>query len=168
MTHICVRKLAIIGHENGFNIISWTLGNILQWNLNRNLYIFIQENAVENVRILADILSRPQYANKTFWYCQLRTHFQSALRCNKIAPMCLPSGRLVPAPWRSRGLRCIFWKYVSSPGGQPANYSRSKHNSRHVADDIFQTCFLEIIIFQFQFQTGLYSSHSDSDMIYST
>ena len=28
---------------------NWTLGNKLQWNLNRNLNIFIQENAFENV-----------------------------------------------------------------------------------------------------------------------
>ena len=27
-----------------WKIVNWTLGNKLQWNLNRNLYIFIQEN----------------------------------------------------------------------------------------------------------------------------
>ena len=44
-----------------WNIVNWTLGNKLQWNLNRDLYIFIQENAFENVvRKLAAILSRPQ------------------------------------------------------------------------------------------------------------
>ena len=32
-----------------WNIVNWTLGNKLQWNFNRNLYIFIQENAFENV-----------------------------------------------------------------------------------------------------------------------
>ena len=32
-----------------WNIVNWTLGKKLQWNLNRNLYIFIQENAFENV-----------------------------------------------------------------------------------------------------------------------
>ena len=32
-----------------WNIVSLTLGNKLQWNLNRNEYIFIQENAFENV-----------------------------------------------------------------------------------------------------------------------
>ena len=32
-----------------WNIVNWTLRNKLQWNLNRNLYIFIQENTFENV-----------------------------------------------------------------------------------------------------------------------
>ena len=31
------------------NIVNQTLGNKLRWNLNRNLYIFIQENAFENI-----------------------------------------------------------------------------------------------------------------------
>ena len=31
------------------NIVYWTLRNKLQWNLDRNLYVFIQENAIENV-----------------------------------------------------------------------------------------------------------------------
>ena len=44
-----------------WNIVNWTLRNKLQWNLNRNKYIFIQQNAFENVvwKLLA-ILSRPQ------------------------------------------------------------------------------------------------------------
>ena len=32
-----------------WNIVNLTLGNKLQWNLNRNEYIFIQDNAFENV-----------------------------------------------------------------------------------------------------------------------
>ena len=32
-----------------WSIVNWILGNNLQLNLNRNLYIFIQENAFENV-----------------------------------------------------------------------------------------------------------------------
>ena len=44
-----------------WNIVNWTLGNKLQWNFNRNLHIFIQENAFEIVvRNLAAILSRSQ------------------------------------------------------------------------------------------------------------
>ena len=31
-----------------WNIVNWTLRNKLQWNLKRNSYIFIQENAFEN------------------------------------------------------------------------------------------------------------------------
>ena len=34
--------------NQGWNIVSWTLGNKL-WKPNRNLYIFFQENAFENV-----------------------------------------------------------------------------------------------------------------------
>ena len=42
-------------------IVDWTLGNQLQWNLNRNIYIFIQENAFENVVWKMSImLSLPQ------------------------------------------------------------------------------------------------------------
>ena len=50
---ICVSKLTIIGSDNGWsvpshylnqrwNIVDWTLGNKLQWNINRNSYFFIQ------------------------------------------------------------------------------------------------------------------------------
>ena len=43
------------------------LGKKFYWNLNLNLYIFIQENAFENVVWeMADILSRPQCVNSTF------------------------------------------------------------------------------------------------------
>ena len=62
VTHICISKLTFIGSDKGllpgappsyylnlyWNIVNWTLGNKLQWTLNRNLYIFIQENAFEN------------------------------------------------------------------------------------------------------------------------
>ena len=60
--HICFGKLIIIGSDNGLapNIVNWTLGNKFQWNLNWNLYIFIQENAFDNVVWkMAAILSRP-------------------------------------------------------------------------------------------------------------
>ena len=63
VTHICVSKLTIIGSDNGLSpgrrqaitcsnavyIFNWTLRNELQWNLNRNVYIFIQENVFETV-----------------------------------------------------------------------------------------------------------------------
>ena len=43
------------------NILHWILRNKLQWNLNSNLYIFIQENAFSYVVWkMAAILSRPQ------------------------------------------------------------------------------------------------------------
>ena len=66
MTHICVSRLTIIGSDNGFrlagwNIVNWTPGNKLQWNLKWYLYIFIQECAFKTVvRRLALILWRLQ------------------------------------------------------------------------------------------------------------
>ena len=44
-----------------WNIVNWTPGIKFQWNLNRNSYIFIHENVVDNVLWqMATILSRPQ------------------------------------------------------------------------------------------------------------
>ena len=44
-----------------WNIVNWTHRNKLQWNLNRNIYFFIQENAFENVVWKMEaILSPPQ------------------------------------------------------------------------------------------------------------
>ena len=44
-----------------WNIVNWTLRNKLQWHFNRNLNIFIQENALEDVVCeMASIFSRPQ------------------------------------------------------------------------------------------------------------
>ena len=66
VTHICVNKLTIISSDLNqcWNIVNWTLGNKFQWNLNRNLNIFIQENAFENVVWkMAAMLSRPQCVN---------------------------------------------------------------------------------------------------------
>ena len=54
------RRPAIIWTNPGISLV-WPLGKKLQWNLNRNAYIFILENALENVvRKMAAILSRPQ------------------------------------------------------------------------------------------------------------
>ena len=75
VTHTCVSKLTIIDSDNGmspgrrqaiiwtkcWNTVNWTLSNKLQWNLNRNSHIFIQENAFENVVCeIASMLSRSQ------------------------------------------------------------------------------------------------------------
>ena len=76
MKHILPLNLAIIGADNGLSpdrcqAIIWTNVGILlngphrkklQWNFNRNSYIFIQENAFENVVCkMTAILFRPQY-----------------------------------------------------------------------------------------------------------
>ena len=75
VTHICVRNLTIIGSDNGLSpgqrqAIIWINAGILliepfwnnlQWNINHNSNIFIQENALENVICeMASMLSRPQ------------------------------------------------------------------------------------------------------------
>ena len=47
-----------------WNIVNWTLSNKLQLNLNRNINIFVDENAYENVVCkIAAILSRPLCLN---------------------------------------------------------------------------------------------------------
>ena len=57
------RRRAIIWTNPGISLVE-PLGKKLQWNLNRNSYIFIQENALENVvRKMSAILSRPQCVN---------------------------------------------------------------------------------------------------------
>ena len=73
-----ISKLTIICSDNGlspgrgpshylnqcWNIVNWSFGNKLQWNLNRNRYIFIHENPFENgVWKMAAILSQPQCVN---------------------------------------------------------------------------------------------------------
>ena len=73
VTHICASKLSIIVSDNGLSLgrhqaIIWTndgmlfIGSLkkLQWNLNRNLYSFTQEDQVENIVWKMAALSRPQ------------------------------------------------------------------------------------------------------------
>ena len=84
MMHICVSKLTIIvsysvawsapSHylHQCWNIVNWALRNKLQWDLNWNSYIFIQENTLKNVvRKMMAILSRPQCVKcglSGFWW----------------------------------------------------------------------------------------------------
>ena len=73
-THICIGEHVNIDSNNGLSpswcqAIIWTSGGILLigplLNLNRNSYIFIQENAFENVVWkMAAILSRPGCVNQ--------------------------------------------------------------------------------------------------------
>ena len=47
-----------------WNILNWTFGNQLHWNVNQNINIFIKENAFENVVWgITAILSQLQYVN---------------------------------------------------------------------------------------------------------
>ena len=49
-----------------WNIVNWTLRNKLQWNLNQNSSIFIQENLFEDVAWkMAVILSQPQCVDQS-------------------------------------------------------------------------------------------------------
>ena len=72
LSHHCFRKWLVgwFAASHCLNqcrgVVHWTQRNILQWNFNRNAYIFIVENAFENsVLNMAAILSRPQCVNKT-------------------------------------------------------------------------------------------------------
>ena len=63
-----IRRQAIIGTNAGiWNIVNWTLRNKVQWNLNRNSCIFIQENVYENIVCeMAAILSRGRWVKHHF------------------------------------------------------------------------------------------------------
>ena len=62
-----------------WNIVNWTLTIKLQWNFNRNLNIFIQENALEHVVYeMASIFSQPQCV-KGRKNCCLHLTFQTKL-----------------------------------------------------------------------------------------
>ena len=66
--NICVGNLIIFGSDNGlaptrrqcWDIVKLTIRNKLRWNLNRNLNIFFDENAFENIICeMLSISSRP-------------------------------------------------------------------------------------------------------------
>ena len=86
VTHICVSKL---GHlwfrsllvawsapshylKQCWNIVNWTIGNKLQWNLDRNLHIFNHENIFENVWKIAPILPRSLFV--MYRWCNPEEH----------------------------------------------------------------------------------------------
>ena len=64
-----------------WNIIEWCLGNKLQWNINRRQYIFIQENASENVVCrMVSISSRPQWINQKLSPPPLHVSFEITVK----------------------------------------------------------------------------------------
>ena len=99
--HICVCRLTIIVSDNGllpgwlyqcWNIVNWTAGNRLQWNLTWNSYIFIKENVFECFDCeIAAIMSRPQCVNvqmycwEMLWRCE---HDESFLNAAKVGFFC--------------------------------------------------------------------------------
>ena len=70
-----------------WDIVNWTLRNKLQWNLKRNAYIFIQENAFENVvwKMVA-ILSGPQCV-KSFLLVQCQAFIWINAKLSSIGPL---------------------------------------------------------------------------------
>ena len=94
MTHICVSKLChhwfrlwlvawpAPSHylNQCWNIVNWTLRNKLQWNLNRNSNIFIEENDFESVVCeTASILSRPQCVNTHYRFRPHSSRWQNVI-----------------------------------------------------------------------------------------
>ena len=80
-----------------WNIVNWILANKPQWSLNRNIFIFIQENAFENVFWnKAAILSRPQCV-KTFSYVWHVLHSQY----HGITSMVMQRATTSAALWRT-------------------------------------------------------------------
>ena len=58
-----------------FGNVDWTPRNKLQWNVNRNSYIFIQENPFDNVVWkMASIMSRPQCVKTVVFLCTTCFH----------------------------------------------------------------------------------------------
>ena len=101
-----------------WNIVNWNPRNKLQWNINRNSYIFVQDNALENVIWkIAAILSRPQCVNWTLgnklqWNFNgsqyiffKKMHFK--LLSEKCHPFCL--GLSVLTTWYKRGIKPNIW-----------------------------------------------------------
>ena len=64
-------------------IVNWTLRNKLQWNFNRNSYIFLQENAFESVICkMVVMLSQPQCVKRKPTF--IREMELVSLSCNHI------------------------------------------------------------------------------------
>ena len=111
--------------EPMLDVVNWTLKNKLQWNSNLNSYIFIQENASENVVCeIAPILSWPQCVNET---APAASSLPTRVHCNQ--------GQTVHYGWSwymitANGQSCLF------------NSLRPRWNKCHFADDIFKYIFL--------------------------
>ena len=65
----------------------WILRNKLQWNFNRNSYIFSHENAFENVWKRATILSRPQYVSTLIYSFVLKSWGSNCRGAGKCASL---------------------------------------------------------------------------------
>ena len=132
VTHICVSELTIIGSDNRFvawsapshylnqcwYIVNWTHGNKFQWNVNRKLYIFIQENVFEIVvRELVAILSRPQCVKDALAHHTGKLNFETHLHTKN--GLMIKIMDYHPCPCACRCHICSVWitfsAYLASP-----------------------------------------------------
>ena len=100
------RTVAFIHKE----IVNWTPWNKLQWNFDRNLYIFIQENRFGSVVWkMAAILSRPQCVITIRPHPMHPSYLRNALGyfCTVIYKI-FGVGNYIIVRWRSNGL-IYYW-----------------------------------------------------------
>ena len=79
-----------------WDLVNSRLRNKLWWNLNRNSYIFIQENSYENVVwTMAAIMSRPQSINQQYFVSGVNWLVNVCMRnssvCGKVPSIMIPS-----------------------------------------------------------------------------
>ena len=119
MTHICVSELASIGSDNGLSprrrqaiirinagiLLIRTLGAQFNEIFYRNSYIFIEENALENVVWkMAAILFRPQYVKIITKSHEDIRNFISMSRCKRDTPRGIAVRRRIQQSW----VLCLF------------------------------------------------------------
>ena len=94
-----------------WNIVNWTIGNKLLWNLNWNLYIITEENPFENfIWKMAAILCRPQCVNSlrpsdAVWRQWSWTTLAQVMACCLTAP-----SHYLNQCWLIRGSVAYFWE----------------------------------------------------------
>ena len=138
MVHICINKLTIFGSDNGLSpgrchAIIWTNAGILLTEplrtkcgeiLFENSYIFIQENAFENVCEMVDILSRPQCVNQMGMHSNMeRTH-----KGNEFIP-----NFDITIGWRQMSIKispfaCFLIVYSAVCSGWHKNKTKASHH----------------------------------------
>ena len=126
-----------------WNIVNWTLRNKLQWNLNQNSYIFIQENVFENVVWkMSAILSRPQCVKRP----QVGHPLPNAINCNKSHYWLISLTLLLASPYWPHTMdvicqdqniedQSIFWFKPRDNSHRQKQLWRQ--NGRRFEDDLF-------------------------------
>ena len=137
VTPTSVTELTVIGYDNGlaptrrqaiivtndgylnlcWNIINWTPKNKLQWNFNRNQYIFIQENPCVNIVCeMSAIFSRGRWVNTLH---EKFLELQAALLIRQV--QCLLS--LLSRKLWKRG--CWHWRHLCAVFSRPREWAQS-------------------------------------------